>query len=86
MTKLEIFAIRDRQLDAYMQPWCAQAIGQAVRMFTDEINNKNGAMHLHPADYDLYHIGTFEQIGGHIVQQDGLPKQVAIGANVHEKT
>lgn len=83
--KLEIFAVRDRQLDAYMQPWCAQSKGQAIRMFTDEVNNKDGQLYKHADDYDLYHIGTFEQQTGVITMQGAGPQQVAIGANVQEK-
>lgn len=82
--KLEMFAIRDKQLDAFMNPWGAQAIGQAVRMFTDEINNKDGTMYKHPADYDLYHIGTFHD-NGTLIQDGSQPKQVAIGSNCHEQ-
>lgn len=79
--KLEIFSIKDRQLDAFMQPWCAQAIGQASRMFTDEVNNKEGAMNKHPEDYDLYHIGRFDQRTGKIETNDGAIL-VTLGQNV----
>lgn len=83
--KLEIFAVRDRQLDAYMQPWTAQSIGQAARIFTDEVNNKEGQIFKHAGDYDLYHMGTFDQHTGNLVQLADQPKQVAIGANVKEQ-
>lgn len=82
--KLEIFAVRDRQLDAFMQPWCAQSIGQAIRMFTDEVNNQQGQMYKHAEDYDLYHMGTFFQGTGNLKQDEHQPKQVAIGANAKE--
>lgn len=83
MNVLQIFAVRDRQLDAFMQPWCGQSIGQAIRMFTDEVNNKEGQMHKHAADYDLYHIGEFNN--GHLAQTTEQPKLIAIGANVREQ-
>lgn len=83
--KLEVFAVFDRQLNAYMQPWCAQSTGQAIRMFTDEVNNKEGAMNKHPDDYTLYHVGTYHQEKGKIVQEQDQPKQIAIAANVKEQ-
>lgn len=82
--KFEIFAIRDRQLAAYMQPWPAQTIGQATRMFTDEINNRDSTIHKHPNDYDAYHIGAFDTDTGKLTQNDNQPMQICIGANVTE--
>lgn len=81
--KLEIFAIRDRQLDAFMQPWTAQTIGQATRIFADEVNKPGEQMHKHADDYDLYHLATFQQHTGEIVKL-GKPQQIAIGKNVKE--
>lgn len=82
--KMQLFAIRDKQLDAFMQLWPAQTVGQAIRVFTDEMNNQQGQMYKHPHDYDLYHIGTFYETGL-VEQPEGLPKQIAIGGNVCEK-
>lgn len=58
--KLQVFSIKDRALDAFMRPWYAQTIGQAIRMFQDELNNNSGEMYKHPDDYDLYHIATWD--------------------------
>lgn len=80
---LQIFTIRDRALGAYMQPWCAQSIGLALRMFQDELANEQGQMHKHPDDYDLYHVGTFEDDIGHIVPLEA-PKQIATGRNTKQ--
>ena len=33
-------------------------------MFQDELNNTQGTMHKHPDDYDLYHVGEFDQDEG----------------------
>lgn len=71
--KMEIFAIRDRALGAFMRPWVAQTIGQAVRMFQDECNNQQGDLYKHLADYDLYHCGTFDDQDGSVrIPDDGL--------------
>lgn len=76
--KFQIFAIKDHALDAYMRPWYAQTIGQAIRMFQDEINNPQGEMHKHADDYDLYHLGEWNEETAEF-QNNGTPKQVARG-------
>lgn len=56
----QIVTIKDRAIDAYLRPFCVTAIGQATRIFTDEINNPQGDMFKHPMDYDLYHLGQWD--------------------------
>lgn len=72
-------AIKDRALDAYMRPFFAQTKGQAIRMFTDEINNKESPMQKHPDDYDLWYLGTWNDQDGQL--NDQKPEQLAIGKN-----
>lgn len=78
---MQMFAIRDRALGAFMRPWVAQTIGQAVRMFQDECDNTQGEINKHPDDYDLYHIGLFEDQTGKLQTTDQQPKLVATGAH-----
>lgn len=82
--KLEIFAVKDRALDAFMRPWFAQSTGQAMRMFTDEINNPQGEMNKHPDDYDLWHIGYFLDNTGGLHQIEHGPKQLVLGKQVKD--
>lgn len=80
--KLQIVAVRDRAANAFMRPFFVPTLGMAIRSFQDEVN-RNGAvtdapMYHHPEDYDLYHLGAFdEDVGGFEI--DGLPRQIAIG-------
>lgn len=75
-----ICAVRDRAIDAYMQPIFCQAIGQAIRIFIDEVNRKESPMNSHPEDYDLYHIGEYDEDTGHLSAIS--PRQIAIGKDV----
>lgn len=81
---MQIFAVKDRALDAYMRPWFAHAPGQALRAFMDEINNPQGEMFKHPDDYDLWHVGSFDDNTGQVTRLEGGPKQVAIGKNLKQ--
>lgn len=56
---LNIYAVYDKAIGAYMRPFCLTSDGQAVRGFTDETNNPETPVHAHPEDYALFRIGTF---------------------------
>jgi len=54
--------------------------GQAIRSFTDEINNRESALNKHAEDYDLYLLGEWDSDTG--VFNTATPKQVAIGKDL----
>lgn len=62
----QVFAVRDRALDAFMQPFFVQSTGVAVRSFSDEVNRPESPMNAHPDDYDLYCIGDYDESTGKI--------------------
>lgn len=64
--KVKIFSILDAKTGAYMQPFFALAIGQAARMFGDNVNDTTSGMNKHPEDYVLYHIGEFDDNSGEL--------------------
>lgn len=76
----QVVSVRDRAADAFGRPIFVLALGQAIRSFQDEINRQadNNEMNRHPEDYDLYHLGTFDDANGRF---NNLPdiKQLAIG-------
>ena len=59
-------AVKDRALDAFMQPFFVDSIGVAVRSFSDEVNRAESPMNSHPEDYDLYHVGFFDEDTGNV--------------------
>lgn len=61
-----IVSIFDKATEAYMRPFTAQAEGQAVRMFEDEVLRPESEMHRHPEDYALFKIGKFDDNTGTI--------------------
>lgn len=76
----QVVTVRDRAAAGYGRPIFVAAIGQAIRSFQDEINRvaPDNEMNRHPGDYDLYHLGTFndEDAKFNTLEQ---PKQIAIG-------
>lgn len=85
--KLQIFAIKDRAIAAFMQPFFAPSIGGALRAFQDAMNDGSTPMNKHPDDYDLWHLGEWDDQSGEFVCETGLakdplPTQLAMGKNM----
>lgn len=83
--KHEICAIRDRAVDAFLRPFFATHLGGAKRSFRDEVNRAapDNAMHAHPEDYDLYHLGSFDDNTG--LFESHTPRQIEIGKDCVDK-
>lgn len=79
--RLVAVAVRDSVVGGYMRPFFAPAVGAAVRAFIDEVNRaaEDNPMFKHPADYDLFHVGFFDDVSGELVQV--VPEMVARGSS-----
>lgn len=56
----EIFAVYDEKAEAFMTPFFLQTIAMAIRAITDCVNDPSHNFGAHPADYTLFHIGTYD--------------------------
>lgn len=76
----QVVSVYDRAADAFGRPVFALALGQAIRSFQDEINRneRDNTMHAHPEDYDLFHLGEFDDATGKFTNLPDI-KQLAIG-------
>lgn len=64
MAILKMVSIRDSAVNAFMRPFAVPAIGAATRAFTDDVNNPQSESHKHPEDYELYHVGDWDEDSG----------------------
>ncbi|WNK12499.1 MAG: nonstructural protein [Microvirus sp.] len=57
-----LFVIRDSAVGQYGPPLAFVSTGQAVRWFTDMVNeaNKDNQYYMHPDDFEMYSIGEYE--------------------------
>lgn len=55
----KIYSIFDSAVSAYLQPFCAQTKGHAVRMFSDTVNDESSMFFKHPEDYTLFELGSW---------------------------
>lgn len=62
--KLELYAVHDKAVNAFMQPFFCRARGEAFRSFIAACNDEKGPFVNHLPDYNLYYIGEFDDQSG----------------------
>lgn len=60
----QAFSIFDTAAGVYSPPFFQITKGLAIRIFTDTANDKTNAIGLHPNDYTLFAVGTFDDNTG----------------------
>lgn len=55
----KVYTVFDAAVQSYMQPFYAQAKGQAIRMFADSVNDPSHMFAKHPDDYTLFELGVY---------------------------
>lgn len=78
----QIVAVRDAALDGFGRPFFSPSLGAAVRSFSDEVsrNAADNLMFQHPEDYDLYHIGSFDDSTGEVSSMRAV--RLVVGSQV----
>ena len=64
--ELQICSIRDSKAEAHLNPMFFQSTPQAVRSFSDAVNDPQTDFSKHPEDYMLFHLGSFDPRTGRI--------------------
>jgi len=65
--KLNVFTIFDEKAQAYNVPFFQSHVGQAIRSFSDLVQDPKSTLQKHPSDFSLYHIGEFDDGDARIV-------------------
>lgn len=80
-----VLAVRDRASDTFGSPFYSVARGQAIRSFSDEINRNvsDNQLWMHPEDFDLYVLGSFDDSTG--LFDVGVPQMIAVGKDLKIK-
>lgn len=69
--KLYLYSVYDTAAVAFIQPFCMQNDGIAVRSFQNTVNDETTTISKHPEQYALYKVAEFNDEDGYI---DPLPK------------
>lgn len=59
-----IVAVRDLKASAFLHPHFQVSTGVAVRSFSDAVADKSSMISQHPADYQLFKVGEFDDVTG----------------------
>lgn len=62
--KLQIYSVYDKGCGAFLQPFFARALGEAIRSFMDACMKDGLPFNAHPDHYTLYHHGEFDDGSG----------------------
>lgn len=82
----QVVSVHDRAAAAFGRPIFVASLGQAIRSFQDELNRNapDNQMHHHPDDFDMFHLGTFNEENGTFTNLDE-PDPIAIGKQLITK-
>ncbi|WNK14276.1 MAG: nonstructural protein [Microvirus sp.] len=61
---VEIFAIMDIKVGAYMQPWFSATKASAIRSFENVCKDQSTTLGQYPADFQLFALGKFDDQTG----------------------
>lgn len=67
---IKVFTVFDTKAEAYLQPFFMQTRGQAIRAWSDSVNDEQTQFFRHPADFVLYEIGEYDELQGTIRMYD----------------
>lgn len=57
---MKIFSVYDKAVKAYLPPFMCRAHGEAVRSFTEAVNDPAKSFGRHATDYLLVYLGEFD--------------------------
>ena len=66
MSGLRVFALQDIKLGAFIMIFAAANEGAAQRTVSDMVQAPNHPFNKHAEDYNLFEVGTFDEVSGAI--------------------
>jgi hypothetical protein len=78
---LKAFSIRDQKADIYNTPFFANTHGEAERNFTSAVNDEKTQLWQYPEDFDLYHVGEYNNLTG-VLEPLDTPKHMTKAIHV----
>lgn len=77
----QIIAVRDIKANCFrFIPLYVHHLGAAIRDFGDQCRDEKSELSKHPEDYELYHLGTWDDSTGETIPVTPH-RQIAVGSN-----
>lgn len=67
---LKIFTVFDSKAEVYMTPFFLKSRGEAIRSWTEVVNDGQAIFCKHPSDFTLFEIGTFDELSGSVTMYE----------------
>ena len=64
---MRAYSIYDKKSGTYSNPMFLVSDGVARRVFMDSLDDPKSVVNKHPADFDLYCVGEFDEVAGSLL-------------------
>jgi hypothetical protein len=68
--QLKVYSLRDSKSEIFNAPFYKHTHGEAERDFKSLVNDEKSMVNKYPEDYDLYHLGEYDDNTGKITPLD----------------
>lgn len=75
----EIFTVFDTAAKRFLQPFFADTVEVACRMFRELVNKEGHQFNKYPEDYVLFHLGTYDGENGSL---NSFPEPHSLGVAI----
>ena len=70
--KVCMFTIHDVAADVFQTPFSARAKGEAIRIFSDLVNDNSHPVGQHPDHYTLFEIGEYDMNSAELIPTEPM--------------
>lgn len=81
--KMYVFSVFDKAVGAFLQPFFVRSRGEALRSFTDAVNDPKSQFHNHLLDYTLVCHGEFDDGSG--LFSSGEPERIVSAVECYDR-
>lgn len=67
---MEIYSVKDKQVDAFLQPFFSPTVGSALRSISQVFADPEHAFSKSVSDFTLHRLGSFDDATGSITRTD----------------
>jgi len=75
-----VFSIKDIKTGTYMTPYFQTHKPAALRAFSDLVNDSQSMIYRHPADFELFELGSYDS-GSGLLTSHQIPQHLATGTD-----